>query len=1257
MDRLRLALVACVFGITAGCHGQDSVLLSATADAPVEQYQLWLFDNDTQSPAYASGFSAVSTPGQPPLDLTQDKLKLALKLSRGGHFTLLLVGVIGEVQKNGKPSPAATVLFWGGKVHVDGATEVKARLLTVPAGDDADGDYWPEATAFMQHVPEAAALYAGKMDVLDCNDNKNMPLAPDGSVVALDAAQINPFAVEICGDGYDENCSGDADEACVDKDGDHDTKGHDCDDNDPKRHRPTDIDPFPDPPNCCGYSLGKVGTPDEHTNFVGQDICPTQRCGDGIDESCRGSDTTCIVDADCDGYPATVNNQAYDCDDNDPAVHPGAVEACGSMKDLNCNGSIGEGCVPCDLDGDGYQRVDGPNNCPDANNKHPGMSDCNDDDAGVFPGSTSVAGGSEGGVSVGKVAAGLRGFCRNIYESKALTGTGKINPFGSAGDADCNGKAYEGCPALIDPLCDVDGDGWPGVAMVGTKNCNPNNVTLDCDDNDPTTFPSAPINCKSNRPTYKENCTPQGAPDCTGDSDGDGYAAPADCNDKNAAIHPFALEVCDGIDNDCDGLVDEGNPDPSGVPLVATGAIATCTDSNTGECAKQKGTCVCSIAQPVKDPLLAQLGKPRMACSGEGAPVKATGCFGAGQPKPQSCDSTMPKDDDCDGRVDAPDGARLAVKGMTCGINVGQCKAGIVVGCDMTKPNCFTTFGRTAPNTSWYQCSTTAPDPATVCPVAELCNGLDDDCDGTLAGAAAAPTPGVPSMDERDHDADKFLACSGCPAGLAPGILGCYDCNDSNAAIHPGATEICNGIDDACAVFTGQAFADGKDDCGKGANLTKTTCCGGNGCRDTTSDFMFCSNCTTVCTATNADRCYMSACSCGMTGSPCGAGLTCTGGVCTKGPGSTCMNNGECTPQAGQGAGRCIDGHCCALPDTSASCGTCKACTGAGGTCVNQLPAGLPGNGCPDASGNTVCNGAGACKRSPGQTCTTAAECYNNICVDGYCCNTPCSGQCNACNVTPGVCTVVNGPVVNLNMPPRTACGGSGNCTGMCDGTNLTCQFPGNGTACGTQMCAPAATGAVVTLAGACNMAGGCTQSTQPACIYTQCAGNACATTCASDTDCVSTHYCSTAGGGTCVPRNGNGVSCVAQDCKSAPCNYCRTTTPCRASGQCCVNACAGPSCDNATHTQTVNSCNGSGTCVPQMTSCNGYDCDGTTKLCKNACTSDTDCYSGFYCNVAGACTTEIASGSACDTANCYPATTCKQCQGDKTCPGSNTCP
>jgi CotH protein/lectin-like protein/putative metal-binding protein len=40
------------------------------------------------------------------------------------------------------------------------------------------------------------------------------------------------------------------------------------------------------------------------------------------------------------------------------------------------------------------------------------------------------------------------------------------------------------------------------------------------------------------------------------DRDGDGYAC-LDCNDANPAIHPGAAEICDGVDNDCDGIVDD----------------------------------------------------------------------------------------------------------------------------------------------------------------------------------------------------------------------------------------------------------------------------------------------------------------------------------------------------------------------------------------------------------------------------------------------------------------------------------------------------------------------------------------------------------------------------------------------------------------------------------------------------------------------------------------------------------------------------
>ena len=65
------------------------------------------------------------------------------------------------------------------------------------------------------------------------------------------------------------------------------------------------------------------------------------------------------------------------------------------------------------------------------------------------------------------------------------------------------------------------------------------------------------------------------------DADGDGYGEEEDCNDLDASIFPDATEICDGIDNDCDELIDEevldtwyadADEDGFGDPLTTTEA-------------------------------------------------------------------------------------------------------------------------------------------------------------------------------------------------------------------------------------------------------------------------------------------------------------------------------------------------------------------------------------------------------------------------------------------------------------------------------------------------------------------------------------------------------------------------------------------------------------------------------------------------------------------------------------------------------------
>ena len=73
------------------------------------------------------------------------------------------------------------------------------------------------------------------------------------------------------------------------------------------------------------------------------------------------------------------------------------------------------------------------------------------------------------------------------------------------------------------------------------------------------------------------------------DTDGDGYLPQEDCNVSDAGINPAASEICDAIDNNCNGAVDEGNP--GGGAACSTGLPGVCA-AGTTSC--QAGTLACA---------------------------------------------------------------------------------------------------------------------------------------------------------------------------------------------------------------------------------------------------------------------------------------------------------------------------------------------------------------------------------------------------------------------------------------------------------------------------------------------------------------------------------------------------------------------------------------------------------------------------------------------------------------------------------------
>ena len=438
--------------------------------------------------------------------------------------------------------PGADEICNGEDDDCDGAVDEDDALDVATWYEDFDGDGFGDPLVSDVDCDQPIGYVA---DSTDCDDAD--PL-------------INPAAEEIC-DGVDNDCDALTDELV---DGDGDTFSicdGDCDDWDP--------DVNPDAEEVCdGIDNDCDPATDEEVDGDGdgfttcQDDCDdddaamfpgnTEVC-DGLDNDCDGVLPADEADDDGDG----MSECAGDCDDADAWTYDGAPEQCDQL-DNDCDGVVDNG-VDEDLDGDGFNACQG---------------DCDNNDPNVYPFAPEICDGKDddcdGDLPLDEVDEDGDGWL--VCDGDCDDADADLNLDDADGDlwTSCDGDCDDADADLN--LDDSDGDGWDTC----DGDCDDDDATLNLDDADGDLWTSCDGDCDDEdaavNPDADEVC--DGADnDCDGaaddvDADGDGYTeCDDDCDDGDAEVNPDADEVCDdGIDNDCDELVDtdDGECEESG---------------------------------------------------------------------------------------------------------------------------------------------------------------------------------------------------------------------------------------------------------------------------------------------------------------------------------------------------------------------------------------------------------------------------------------------------------------------------------------------------------------------------------------------------------------------------------------------------------------------------------------------------------------------------------------------------------------------